>query len=158
MERPKIILKIPRRDLFAFGIADLDTFLEASKLCLTFDEFCIQESLKRRPQPKTFNDYLTTGLNAANDALRYLPHKRLEIEALRKQLSLHTFANDVNTIMPILKGLEAIGVRVFWPETEDVDMKEAYETYLENIRFQEYTNRRNSRLFQEASEDERKLM
>jgi len=164
MDRPKIVLKLSRRsDLFAFdlGHKDMDSFLDASRsrACLTFDEFCFQHQHLRKPKVLTANDYLTLGLNSANDSLRYLPHKREAIESLRRRLSMLTFSKNIEAIRAVIKDLEAIGVRVFWPDQKpDTDMKELYETYLENVRFQEYTNRKNSRIFNSATPEERELM
>ncbi len=162
MDRPKIVLKLSRKDLFAFdlGHKDIDSFLDASRSrpCMTFDEFCMQH---QRPKARTLtaNDYLTLGLNASSDALRYLPHKRESIEAGRKKLSLLTLSNDIEAIRAVLKELETIGVRIFWPDDgPETDMKELYDTYLENIRFQEYTNRRNLRIFNSSTPEERALM
>lgn len=165
MERPKLLLKSSRRgELFPFdlGFKDVDAFLDASRsrACLTFDEFCLDHQLKRiRPRFFTANDYLTLGLNSANAGLRYLPHKRDEIEDIRKKISLLTYSKDSEKICALIKNLEDIGVRVFWPEVEpEKDMKELYQTYLENVRFQEYTNRRNLRIFNSATSEEKELM
>ena len=161
MERPKIIVKFQRRDLFPFdlGHKDIDAFLDASrsKPCLTFEEFCSQECLRPKRSPLTANDYLAIGLNAANAGLRQLPHKASEIEKVRLKLSLLTFSKDIEPIKALISELEALGLRVFWPEIEK-DPREAYLIYLENIRFQEYTNRKNDRIRAEATPDERQFM
>jgi len=160
-DRPKIIVKFQRRDLFAFdlGHKDIDSFLDASgsKACLSFEEFCSQQKLVSKKPAMTANDYLAIGFNAAATGQRQLPHKKAEIEALRLKLSLLTFSNDVESIKSILLELESLGLRIFWPEIEK-DMKDSYEIYLENIRFQEYMNRRIGRLYAAASPEEKQLM
>lgn len=160
--RPKVLH-------FQFTIGSYDDFVEASRpsKCLTFEEFCASWHEKNRPKCEKPgpSDYLTQGLNACALALRYLPHKKIEIESIRRQLSLLTFSKDTEALIGLLRDLEKIGARVFWPgaggqqdEPDHEVLKEKYTEYLENEASKEYFNRKNLRLYNESSLNERILM
>lgn len=159
---PKADPKMAKKH-FAFDIGPYEEFVEASmaKNCMTFEEFQAQNCHKSLQKQLSASDYLTQGLNASGTALKYLKHKKTEIEALRLKLSLLTFSDDLETIKGLLKELESLGVRIFWPESPketDSDMLEKYNVYLENQATQEYFNRKNVRLYKQASVHERLLM
>jgi hypothetical protein len=148
---------------FSFTIDSYDDFVEASmpSKCKTFEEFCADWRTQKASSGVSAADYLTQGLNASSSALRYLPHKKDIIEAIRRKLSLLTFENDAEPIKELLKELETHGVRIFWPgryvETV-MDLQEKYNDYLENEASKEYFNRKNLRLYNQASTSERIFM
>ena len=141
--------------------------MEASrcKQLMTLEEFTERRHRQSKgPKQVSASDLLSRGLNASKDAQRYLVHHKEALEKLRLKLSLLTFSNDMEAIKEIMISMEQLGVRILWPHEDPIEdlssekTLELYNDYIFNNQAIELHNRRNERLYNDSTVEERQLM